>query len=152
MKSALVLSQHASHLCADTLYRFPDSAENSPQLLMQVSLMLDDPEQEATLVKNASDYHYPWRRALEGKLVSSGHNVRDLNGERACFFIFPDLSVRLEGSYRLCFTLVRLGPNTMCVVSQSWTELCIYSTFSLAEVLREGSWLPLRRSHSRSIA
>lgn len=88
-------------------------AEASPHLMMQVALLHENPQQEATLVRNSSDQSYAWRRALEGKLVSSGHVVRDLDGQKSCFFVFPDLSVRLEGSFRLKFTLLRIGPNVM---------------------------------------
>ncbi|KDN35785.1 hypothetical protein K437DRAFT_276942 [Tilletiaria anomala UBC 951] len=98
-------------LCASGPYGRDEEAEAGPHLLMQVALLHQDPAYEATLVKNSSDAEFPWRRALEGKLVSSGHVVRDLDGQKACFFPFPDLSVRLEGRFRLRFTLVRLGPG-----------------------------------------
>jgi hypothetical protein len=43
-------------------------------------------------------------RATQGSVVSSLYNLKD-NEEEAGFFVFPDLSVRVEGSYRLKLSL-----------------------------------------------
>ncbi|PWN40948.1 hypothetical protein IE81DRAFT_292614, partial [Ceraceosorus guamensis] len=60
----------------------------------------------------------PQSRLLEGKLASSGHIVKDLDGERACFFLFPDLSVRVESMASLHFSLLRLGGPAGRVVAE----------------------------------
>ncbi|PWN93714.1 hypothetical protein FA10DRAFT_225146, partial [Acaromyces ingoldii] len=49
------------------------------------------------------------QRVLEGKVTSSAHVAFDTDGSRACFFIFSDLSLRIEGTFKLVFSLVRLG-------------------------------------------
>ena len=50
---------------------------------------------------------------LEGRLVASANVARDLDGSRACFFVFTDLSIRQEGQFRLAFKLIALGPPTL---------------------------------------
>lgn len=47
---------------------------------------------------------------LEGRIVASANVARDLDGSRACFFVFTDLSIRQEGQFRLAFKLIALGP------------------------------------------
>ena len=37
--------------------------------------------------------------------------MHDIHGEPAFFFVFPDLFVAVEGTYRLKFTLLRLSDN-----------------------------------------
>ncbi|PWN28743.1 hypothetical protein BDZ90DRAFT_217498, partial [Jaminaea rosea] len=50
----------------------------------------------------------PTTRRLEGKTYSSGHLVKDLDGQTmACFFVFPDLSIKDEGMFALRFNLIR---------------------------------------------
>lgn len=48
------------------------------------------------------------KRLLYGSLVSSPYSLYDLNGQRGTFFLFPDVSVRLEGKYRLGVSITRL--------------------------------------------
>jgi hypothetical protein len=40
-------------------------------------------------------------RNLEGTIVSPCYVLRDLNGSLKAYFIFPDLSVNVEGKYML---------------------------------------------------
>lgn len=46
-------------------------------------------------------------RCTTGSIVSSLYHLKDTeyNNQDAGFFVFPDLSVRTEGSYRLKFSL-----------------------------------------------
>ena len=88
---------------------------NSPNLVMQVSLnrvesSTSEPQPTMLVSHTAPDAAFPNTRMLEGRLVSSAHLVRDLDGSKACFFVFTDLSIRLEGSFTLLFQLVHLGP------------------------------------------
>lgn len=50
---------------------------------------------------------------LEGRLVASANVARDLDGSRACFFVFTDLSIRQEGQFRLAFKLIAIGPPAL---------------------------------------
>jgi len=47
----------------------------------------------------------PSSAPLAGTLVSSLHRLKDLNNEDGGFFVFGDLSIKVEGEYRLEFTL-----------------------------------------------
>ncbi|CEH11884.1 Velvet factor [Ceraceosorus bombacis] len=88
-------------------------AQTSPDLLMQVSLITDVAHEDELVSSSANpSATMPQSRLLEGKLASSGHIVKDLDGERACFFLFPDLSVRVESMASLHFSLLRLGGPT----------------------------------------
>ncbi|PWN51321.1 hypothetical protein IE53DRAFT_314112 [Violaceomyces palustris] len=90
-----------------------EDAHNSPNLVMQAFLKRVDTEtgenNEVPLVAHMTERTFPWTRMLEGKLAASGHVVRDLDGSKACFFVFTDLSVRLEGVFILHFSLIVLG-------------------------------------------
>ncbi|PWN31321.1 uncharacterized protein FA14DRAFT_128376, partial [Meira miltonrushii] len=51
-------------------------------------------------------------RLLEGKLIASPYILKDCDeDQRAFFFIFADLSIRLRGTFRLEFSLIKLGPR-----------------------------------------
>ncbi|KAJ2156404.1 hypothetical protein GGF46_005210 [Coemansia sp. RSA 552] len=45
---------------------------------------------------------------LLGDYSASSSIVEDEHGVRGCFFVFPNLSIRLEGRYRLRFMLIKL--------------------------------------------
>lgn len=100
-------------LCPSTLDAcMMHSAENSSNLILQVSLRKEDPatgtHSESVLVES-NDPLYPRTRMLEGRLVASANVARDLDGSRACFFVFTDLSIRQEGQFRLHFKLIALS-------------------------------------------
>ncbi|CAO3621777.1 unnamed protein product [Mucor fragilis] len=50
-------------------------------------------------------------RFLIGSLVSSPSLLKDLNNDKAYYFAFPDLSIRMTGLYRLQFSLIHLARN-----------------------------------------
>ncbi|KAI8052133.1 velvet factor [Syncephalis plumigaleata] len=47
-------------------------------------------------------------KGLCGQLVSSLHRLKDITNEDAGFFIFPDTSARMEGVFRLRFSLYEI--------------------------------------------
>ncbi|KAH7044134.1 velvet factor [Linnemannia elongata] len=49
-------------------------------------------------------------KATTGSSVSSLYPLKDIegNGQESGFFVFPDLSVRMEGTYRLKFCLYEM--------------------------------------------
>lgn len=57
----------------------------------------------------SSNRHFPPERLLYGNLVSSPHHLRNLEGRAGVYFLFPDVSVRLQGRYCLQLTLMRLS-------------------------------------------
>ncbi|KAJ2898243.1 hypothetical protein GGI21_001400 [Coemansia aciculifera] len=46
--------------------------------------------------------------AMAGTLVSPLHTLRDTSGTQGAFFVFSDISVRMEGSFRLRFELYEM--------------------------------------------
>ncbi|KAB8276587.1 velvet factor-domain-containing protein [Aspergillus minisclerotigenes] len=54
----------------------------------------------------------PPSTALTGTLVSSLHRLKDEDNSEGGFFVFSDLSVKLEGSFRLKFTLFEMGEGS----------------------------------------
>jgi hypothetical protein len=52
-------------------------------------------------------------RRLMGTLVSSPNMVNDEKGRPGIFFVFPDLSCRTIGQYRMRFRLMRVEPRDM---------------------------------------
>ncbi|CDR98506.1 hypothetical protein [Sporisorium scitamineum] len=132
----------------------------------KISLRKEDPvsrtHAEAVLVES-NDPMYPWTRMLEGRLVASANVARDLDGSRACFFVFTDLSIRQEGQFRLAFKLLALGPPTSTgghVLAEALTEpFTIYSprrfpgmteSTGLAKCLaRQGIQVPVRNDIRR---
>ncbi|SJX64446.1 uncharacterized protein SRS1_15088 [Sporisorium reilianum f. sp. reilianum] len=147
-----------------------EDAENSPDLILQVTLRKEDPfsgtHSDAMLVES-NDALYPFMRMLEGRLVASANVARDLDGSRACFFVFTDLSIRQEGRFRLAFKLLALGPPSLAhasagghVLAEALTQpFTIYSprrfpgmteSTELAKCLaRQGIQVPVRNDIRR---
>lgn len=55
----------------------------------------------------------PSTRRLMGTLVASPYQAKDENGVAGTFLVFPDLSCRSPGKYRLRFKLLRVDPMNM---------------------------------------
>lgn len=55
--------------------------------------LLDTTGNEVTVLKDGKT------RSTFGSVVSSLYRLRDLNNADAGFFVFPDLSVRLDGNF-----------------------------------------------------
>ncbi|KAI9490381.1 velvet factor, partial [Zychaea mexicana] len=47
-------------------------------------------------------------RSTTGSVVSSLYHLKDIDNSDAGFFVFPDLSVRVEGNYRLKLSLFEI--------------------------------------------
>ncbi|KAJ2000881.1 hypothetical protein GGI04_003969 [Coemansia thaxteri] len=67
---------------------------------------------------------------LLGDYSASSSIVENNEGERGCYFVFPNLSIRLEGRYRLRFTLIKLP--SMFDEYHPMMPACIASVFSEA--------------------
>jgi hypothetical protein len=48
-------------------------------------------------------------KTLMGSSVSSGYQLCDANNQMGIFFVFQDLSVRIEGRFRLRFMFTNLS-------------------------------------------
>ncbi|KAF9935732.1 hypothetical protein BGZ67_003149 [Mortierella alpina] len=72
----------------------------SPYLFMCCNLVhAEDPQGEIVA---------PAHRALAGTVVSSLNRLKDVDNSDGGFFVFGDMSVRMEGRFRLRFTLFEL--------------------------------------------
>ncbi|KAF4123344.1 Velvet factor [Geosmithia morbida] len=77
----------------------------------QVSYM-DSP---GPMVSYVNDHKTPWSRNLIGSVAASAFCLVDTRGREGIWFVLQDLSVRLEGKYKLKFSFVNIsrpGPGT----------------------------------------
>lgn len=73
-----------------------------PYYVLHCTLWSEDGKEDCNLVSESNRT----MRVLVGSLVSSPSVLLDEFGHEGCFFVFPDLSCRTEGSYRLKFKLI----------------------------------------------
>lgn len=69
---------------------------------MYASLMAADLDEELHLLRDGKT------RSTTGSVVSSLYHLKDIDNSDAGFFVFPDLSVRIEGNYRLKLSLFEI--------------------------------------------
>ncbi|KAI9489219.1 velvet factor-domain-containing protein [Zychaea mexicana] len=69
----------------------------------------------------------PTKRNLVGSLVASAIKLYNVQGQMGIYFIFSDISVRLEGTYRLGFSLVDVRSPCMSPDQSSSTLSKIYT-------------------------
>jgi len=62
---------------------------------MYASLIAEKTDEEIHLLRDGKT------RSTTGSIVSSLYRLKDVDSTDGAFFVFPDLSVRMEGSYRL---------------------------------------------------
>ncbi|KAJ2417632.1 hypothetical protein GGI10_000037 [Coemansia sp. RSA 2530] len=74
----------------------------SPAFIMQVMLMDEAGKTPLRQIKGHQ------AAAMAGALVSPLHTLRDMTGAQGAYFVFSDLSVRIEGSFRLRFELYEM--------------------------------------------
>lgn len=60
------------------------------------------------------------QKRIVGNLAAGPFVGKDEFGSEGCYFVFPDLSIRTPGLYRLVFTLIRLEPRRGCNVGRSF--------------------------------
>ncbi|KAF9438089.1 hypothetical protein BGZ76_009782 [Entomortierella beljakovae] len=88
----------------------------NPYYFMHASLVEKDTREDVLLIKDTrskEDMHLfkdNRTKATTGSSVSSLYPLKDFedNGTESGFFVFPDLSVRMEGTYRLKFCLYEM--------------------------------------------
>ncbi|QRV88826.1 velvet factor [Ceratobasidium sp. AG-Ba] len=68
------------------------------------------------------------QRLLYGTLASSPHPLQDQHGNPGIYFIFPDVSVRHCGRYRLRVSLLRISRPDSNLVMEAGTGTAIVST------------------------
>ncbi|KAJ3200782.1 hypothetical protein HDU82_008616 [Entophlyctis luteolus] len=67
----------------------------NPYYFMYASLIDPDVDEEINILHDGKT------RSMTGSIVSSLYRLRDLDTKEGAFFVFPDLSVRKEGKFRL---------------------------------------------------
>ncbi|KAJ1964710.1 hypothetical protein GGI12_001251 [Dipsacomyces acuminosporus] len=83
----------------DPLDPFSHSFTVNPAFFMHVVLMNEDGESTLRCIKDRKT------TAMAGSMVSPLHTLRDMSASQGAYFVFSDLSVRMEGSFRLRFDL-----------------------------------------------
>ena len=86
---------------------FSESESDLPFLVAHLTLLGDDGVTPVDTVMEPGNNATP-QRLLYGNLVSSPHAFRNLQGGQGIYFVFPDVSVRWQGQFRLRVTLLRL--------------------------------------------
>ncbi|KAI7514069.1 hypothetical protein KC347_g925 [Hortaea werneckii] len=81
-------------------------------LALHCTLLSPDGKDDETEVPPTHPDLYSTRR-LMGTLVASPYQAKDDHGVAGTFFVFPDLSCRSPGKYRLRFKLMRIDPTQM---------------------------------------
>ncbi|KAI0820340.1 velvet factor-domain-containing protein [Trametes gibbosa] len=79
-----------------------------PFLVAQLSLLSGDGSAPMDYVVEGRSHNAPRERLLYGNLVSSPHLLRNLQGRRGVYFMYPDVGVRQRGRFQLKVTLIRL--------------------------------------------
>ncbi|GES89762.1 developmental regulator VosA [Rhizophagus clarus] len=74
----------------------------NPYFFMYASLVAPDTDEELHLLRDGKT------RSTTGSVVSSLYHLKDIDNSDAGFFVFPDLSVRMEGTYRLKLSLFEI--------------------------------------------
>lgn len=81
-------------------------------LALNCTLLSPDGKEDETEVPPAHPDMASTRR-LMGTLVAAPYQAKDEHGVAGTFFVFPDLSCRSPGKYRLKFRLLRVDPTNM---------------------------------------
>lgn len=88
------------------------------QLLDENALPVRDPPDEPS----SASAQPSAQRLLYGSLVSSPYSLVDMNGQRGIYFMFPDVSIRTEGKYRLGISLTRLRDHEMTLIQSGFVS------------------------------
>ena len=98
--------------------KITDKATGAPEqdldamLALHCTLLSEDTDADQTEVEPTQE-GLPSTRRLMGTLVASPYQAKDEHGVAGTFFVFPDLSCRSPGKYRLKFKLLRVDPKNM---------------------------------------
>lgn len=91
-----------------TLASFLASDANLPFLVCHLSVSSSEGLPASPMSLGATPTSASAHRLLYGTLVSSPHRLRNLEGKPGVYFLFPDVSIRERGRYRLGVTLLNI--------------------------------------------
>jgi len=89
-------------LVKDDKGKMDNTVLHSAGMFMQVTLVGETPELGQQIKERSGNSN---SSVFSGPRVSSLHCLRDLDENEGAFFVFPNLSVRLEGNFQLKFDL-----------------------------------------------
>ncbi|KAI8883973.1 hypothetical protein K501DRAFT_183310 [Backusella circina FSU 941] len=83
-----------------------------------------------------NEIYTPTHNALSGQIVSSMYKLKDINDLDGAFFIFGDLSVKVEGCFRLKLSLFEITlTGAVCLNSIFTDPFIVYSAKKFPGVL-----------------
>ncbi|KAI8086073.1 velvet factor-domain-containing protein [Halteromyces radiatus] len=91
-----------------------------PYFFLYATLVTETGDEDLTFLESA--------RTTAGTTVQSLHRLRDCDNDEGAFFIFADVSIRMEGFFRLRFTLFEIiGPYAISRCSELSDVFQVYS-------------------------
>ncbi|KAI9498224.1 velvet factor [Zychaea mexicana] len=95
---------------------------------------------------------------LAGQMVSSMHKLKDYDNNDGGFFVFGDLSIRMEGQFRLQFTLFEITTQGAVSLKSIYSDVfTVYSSKTFPGMLEstflsrtfsdQGVRLRIRKEH-----
>ncbi|KAJ2552297.1 hypothetical protein EV175_003368, partial [Coemansia sp. RSA 1933] len=95
---------------------------HNPYYFMYATLMDERGERELNTLNDKK------ARTMTGSVVASLAHLKDVDGNDGAFFVFPDLSVRCEGVYKLKFSLFEIVGNQVFFCKSITSEMfTVYS-------------------------
>ncbi|CEP07033.1 hypothetical protein [Parasitella parasitica] len=80
-------------------------------------------------LSNDNEIYTPTHNALSGQTVSSMYKLKDIDNHDGAFFIFGDLSVKVEGKFRLKLSLFEItATGSVCLQSIFTGPFIVYPT------------------------
>lgn len=118
------------HIRGQAMTTETDLEADLPFLIAHLTLYSEDGT-TAVDITAGSDPSAP-ERLLYGNLVSSPHVLRNLQGRQGVYFLFPDVSIRWNGRYQLCVSLMKLpGSNPVDSVNLVGQGTMLTQAYSL---------------------
>ncbi|RIB21734.1 velvet factor-domain-containing protein [Gigaspora rosea] len=102
---------------------------------MYASLMAPDTNEELHLLRDGKT------RSTTGSVVSSLYHLKDIDNSDAGFFVFPDLSVRMEGTYRLRLSLFEIIERDVYHCKSIFSEVFIVYSAKRFPGMEESTFL-----------
>ncbi|KAG0171408.1 hypothetical protein DFQ29_008841, partial [Apophysomyces sp. BC1021] len=107
---------------------------------------------------NDDEVYTPNHNALSGQTVSSMYKLKDIDNYDGAFFIFGDLSVKVEGHFRLKFTLFEITTTGAVSLKSVFSDVFIVystrtfpgmldSTFLSRSFSDQGARIRIRKEH-----
>ncbi|CAG8561674.1 7898_t:CDS:2, partial [Cetraspora pellucida] len=107
----------------------------NPYFFMYASLMAADTNEELHLLRDGKT------RSTTGSVVSSLYHLKDIDNSDAGFFVFPDLSVRMEGTYRLKLSLFEIIDREVYHCKSIFSEIFIVYSAKRFPGMEESTFL-----------